>query len=493
MASQHPDQAGKPYWHSGEFISAAEELEECYLAFSELGVSEYKWDWEGKFVDEAVIERLFSQYYDFFKKYPLGKEKFLTFRLPNPKVETEFRLGRAFMGILTSASLAESLKLHNPPLFEVILPMTETAEEMIHLQEAFRELSGLKHKIYNFNGILPSIEVIPLFEQAETIAESHKIIEKYLAIHQKKFGDTPLYLRPYCARSDPALNSGIVATILAIKIAFSEYGKFERERNIKLYPIVGTGSLPFRGGLSPDTVGNFLQEYQGIRTALLQSAFRYDYPQEEVKKAVLELEKNLPQSSPLIFPEIEIKQAKEAISVFEKHYRETIEGIAPVINTIAPHVPRRRERVLHTGLFGYNRGVGKVTLPRAITFTASLYSLGIPPELIGTGRGLQEAKEKGYLDIVEKFYVNLKSDLLKSGYFLNKEVLNKLARTSSIWENIVEDVTLIEQYLGVELGPKTDEQLEHQARTSFLYSLLGNKGNLEPEIVKTGILRKSLG
>jgi len=46
MISQHPDHAGKPYWHTEEFISTNHETFECFLSFSELGVSEYKWDWE---------------------------------------------------------------------------------------------------------------------------------------------------------------------------------------------------------------------------------------------------------------------------------------------------------------------------------------------------------------------------------------------------------------------------------------------------------------
>jgi phosphoenolpyruvate carboxylase len=38
---------------------------------------------------------------------------------------------------------------------------------------------------------------------------------------------------------------------------------------------------------------------------------------------------------------------------------------------------------MHVGLFGYNCASAGVTLPRAIPFCASLYSLGLPPEVIG--------------------------------------------------------------------------------------------------------------
>ena len=98
MATQHPDNARKPYWNSKAFITSTNEIKECFLCFSYLGIDEYNWDWEGKFVDEAVVDRLLHKYSHYFKKYPLGKNKFLTFRIPNPRVEKQFRLGRAFMG-----------------------------------------------------------------------------------------------------------------------------------------------------------------------------------------------------------------------------------------------------------------------------------------------------------------------------------------------------------------------------------------------------------
>src|SRR5581483_3322338 len=126
MATQHPDHASKPFWYKEAFIPAIAEAKECFLNFSELGITEYKWDWEGKLVDESVLERLFAEHFDYFKKHPLGKDEFLTFRLPNPKVETEFRMSRALMGIASAAGLAKQVGLHSPPLFEVILPMTES-------------------------------------------------------------------------------------------------------------------------------------------------------------------------------------------------------------------------------------------------------------------------------------------------------------------------------------------------------------------------------
>jgi phosphoenolpyruvate carboxylase len=94
MATQHPDHGEKPFWHSQSLISTIDEVWECFLNFKDLNIDEYMWDWEGKLVDESVMERLIAKHYDYFQKNQIGKQKFLTFRLPNPKVSEEFRSWR---------------------------------------------------------------------------------------------------------------------------------------------------------------------------------------------------------------------------------------------------------------------------------------------------------------------------------------------------------------------------------------------------------------
>lgn len=494
MASQHPDHAGKPYWHSKEFVSTRQEVKECFLTFSDLGIDEYKWDWEGKFVDESVVEKLLGEHFDYFAQHQLGKEKFITFRLPNPKVETEFRLGRAFMGILAAASLAKQVGLHSTPLFEVILPMTQTASEMIAIQEAFREIASLKHTLYNFSAdTIKHIEIIPLFENVETISRSDEILREYVSLHEKTFGFVPEYIRPYVARSDPALNSGIVPTVVAIKLALSRYREFTKQTGIDLFPIIGSASLPFRGGLTPATVEQFANEYQGVRTALIQSAFRYDFPFIDVVKGVKTLHASLPRGTAKQIGQDQEEALRDVFTSFEEPYRMTVEQLAPVINDVASLLPKRRERVQHVGLFGYSRGVGKVTLPRAIGFTGAMYSLGIPPELVGTGRGLQEAKKKGILPLLEKTYINLKDDMRRAGRFLNRKSLKKLSRTHAQLAGVEADVAAIEEYLGAELSPQSNEELEHKELVDLIVTRFDRNNLTSDLLVQAAVLRKSLG
>jgi len=493
MVTQHPDHASKPYWHQTAYISTQYEAEEAFRSFSDLGAMEYKWDWEGKLVDESVLERLFATQFDYFKEHGLGKEKFLTFRLPNPKVETEFRVGRAFINIMSANSLASHFELYTRPLREVILPMTETAEEIIAIQDAYVQLRHLDHPLYRQPKETPLLEVIPLFEQVSTIMRSDEILKEYFKAYKKRFKKYPTYFRPYIARSDPALNSGIIPTVLATKIALSKYKKLSKKMKIPFYPIIGAGSLPFRGGISPDTIDDFMDEYRGIRTTTLQSAFRYDYPLEDVKTAIAKLNKQLPINEAAIVSTKEEKELREIITFAEKQYKHLVEPVAPLINQVAKSIPQRRERFLHIGLFGYSRGDAKVKLPRAISFTCALYSIGVPPEFLGTGKAIQFAEKTGQIALLEKYYVNLKKDLLRAGKYVNKANIKILAKKSDVWKDILENVEIVEKYVGKEFVPTSDEEKKHFALATKILQGVQEERNVSQLITKAGILRRSLG
>lgn len=495
MATQHPDHACEAFWHKGgAYIPIGEEAKESYRNFFELGIGEVMWDWEGKLVDESVLERFVAKNYEFFKKYPIGKDFFLTFRLPNPKVQTEFRMARALMNIATSASMAKRIGWHTPPLFEVVVPMTENAEELIEIQKAFKEIVSLKHPLNRFDtSLLNHIMIVPLFEQADTIINADKILEKYVKLHKKIFKENPKYIRPFVARSDPALNSGILPTVMAIKIALSRFKKFEKKFKIPMYPVIGCGTLPFRGGLNPIAPSRFINEYKGVQTVTIQSAFRYDFPKAKVIKAIKKLDVELPKGEIVEITKTEEQELTDAIRPFENYYRKTIEGLAPEINQVASHIPRRRERVQHTGLFGYSRGIGKVSLPRAISFTCALYSLGIPPEIIGTGRGLAQARKDGTLKLIEKNYINLKHDLYFAGKFLYRDGLVGFAEKSKAWRDVLTDVEEIEKYLGRPLGPKYKNEIEHQRVSAKIHRAIKRGHKLGVLIENCACLRHSMG
>ncbi len=512
MATQHPDNAGVPFWHDEAFISDQAETDEMFYNFSEMGCDEYMWDWEGKFADEAIIEKLLGKYLEFFRKKQLGRDIFITLRIPNIWEEKTFKLARAYMSVLSAAEFTKSLKLTSPPVFEFILPMTKKADQLIHIQDTFRKTAKLQREIFgdksgertarartrgspevsvmNKEGY---IHIIPLFESVDDLTNCASLLESYIKLHIGHFGKKPAYLRPFIARSDPALNAGFVPCVLASRLALREFYRIGKKHKIAVYPIIGTGSLPFRGGVNPENIKNILHQYEGVKTITVQSAFRYDYPLPQVKKTIDYMKKNLAKPDPLTFSDQEFGKIKQVNEIFRKIYCRAIEESANTINDMAAFIPRRRERLQHIGLFGYNRGVGKTKLPRAISFTGAWYSLGIPPEFIATGRGLAEAVKQGLLPIIEKHFFTLRSELQHAGKYLNPENLEKLATRHTWAKQILEDVRLASRILKIKIGPSKPNHFIHRNLTSTIAFKKELKQDFSRELLEAAIMRKSLG
>lgn len=497
MATQHPDNALPPFWDKQKdpFVAVYKEIPEAVTCFEELGVSEYMWDWEGKHADAAVIDRLFSEHYDYFSKHQLGRDKFLTFRIPNVWEEKGYNLLQAMTVVLSGEDFARDLKFEKRPLFEVILPMTERAEQLMRIHKLFEKLARFKSS--DFTKHEPDnddyLELIPLIESVQSQLDTGKLLEKYASLHKEHFDSKPVYLRPFFARSDPSLVSGMLSTVLANKIALSQAYSFSKKNDVPVFPISGVGSLPFRGGLSPDTVDDYISEHPGMRTVTVQSSFRYDNPIAKVKDAITELEEKLPKTSPVVFDTATEKELTNISCESEKIYQKTLMAIAGDMKAVFASVPKRRERRQHIGLLAYGRKLGEQKMPRAITFTAGFYSIGVPPEFISTGRALSKLNSE-QLNLVRKNYRLLKSDLQRAGKYLNRQNLSQLAERNDGWKDVQKDIELVEKVLGIEFGVETKEEKAHEQITAQIIKLRGEPSDeLKSKISEATVLRKSLG
>ncbi|MHA1255980.1 MAG: phosphoenolpyruvate carboxylase, partial [Promethearchaeota archaeon] len=106
----------------------------------------------------------------------------------------------------------------------------------------------------------------------------------------------------------------------------------------------------------------------------------------------------------------------EVIERYSEEYSKQVFQLAPLINSVSEFIPKRRKRKLHIGLFGYCRKMGDFCLPRAIKFTASLSSLGLPPSILG----LNALDNKDY-DFVKTQYIYFEEDLKDSLKFFNPD------------------------------------------------------------------------
>jgi phosphoenolpyruvate carboxylase len=503
MSTQHPDNARVPEWSKSESIEGEDEILEAYMAYSAYNIHEVMWDAEGKDVDTHVVRKLLSMYPEFFKNKILGRDIFLTYRLPNPKIEGADR--KVFAETIESIPIIYDVmeKFYGKPLnavFEVILPFTTDYRELLAVLKYYeRAVVGKENliliedlRVSDFLGEFnpKTIEVIPLIEDINSMLNINQIIESYIKVIR------PKYLRVFLARSDPAMNYGLIPAVLMVKIALNKLCHISERYSIPIFPIIGVGSLPFRGGLNPYNVINVLNEYKGIYTFTIQSAFKYDYELNEVREAINVINNNNNVEFKKIDNNTENILKKICIN-YSKRYQYIIEGLADVINKVAIFLPKRRARKLHVGLFGYSRSQGKITLPRAISFVGALYSIGIPPELLGISQ-LSTLSEEEF-DILLNYYKNLKNDLeYASNYFTHEslDLLNKIWKVDiEIINKIKEDI----EYLS-SIGIKIKDEKAYEFKKHNMFSILlhysisqGRIEDTKKYIIEMALLRKAIG
>ena len=515
MSTQHPDNVNVPEWSQGQVIDGNAEVHEAFFAYNTIGCQEVMWDSEGKDVDTRVVRKLLSNHWEYFSKNELGKDIYLTYRIPNPTAESVEKkvVVETLQNIPVTCDVATlAYKKNVAPIFEVILPFTTSSNEPIWLYNYYRKAivaneevmldESTKAKDWIGKSKPKRIEVIPLVEDFNSLSNVDSIVEPYIDLVK------PKRLRVFLARSDPALNYGLTCAVLLQKIALSKLKKTAQKKNVSVHPIIGVGSKPFRGHLSPDNLKKFLQEYRGLSTVTVQSAARYDYPLEQ-KEFVKLLNEKLPNGEPETITPHDEKVLLGAMRKCMRQYGAVVETLAPLVNSLSAYVPQRRARKLHIGLFGYSRRMGGVSLPRAITFAAALYSIGIPPEFIGC-RALEELTDEEW-DMVMKHYVNLAYDLASVGGFVSWENINMLlethekvaAKAGMAVENlentltkILEDFKVVEEKLVIKLGPRTPAQKRHGNFTNnFLISYIerDNADEAQRDLIEAAKLRKCLG
>ncbi|MEA2035218.1 MAG: phosphoenolpyruvate carboxylase [Euryarchaeota archaeon] len=420
MSTQHPDNVQIPFFSKNQVLEGDDEVLEAFYVYSHLECREQMWDCEGKEVDNFVLKKLLTRDSQYFGEKQIGRDLFLTLRIPNPEIEKPEAkiLLEALESIPRSYDLASLFyKNEQAPIYEVILPMTTSYASVDNIYQYYRDfvigkqykrLGGRDITIADWiGGFKPDkINVIPLFEDMNSTLGAGEIVSKYL--ENKNLS----YQRVFLARSDPAMNYGMISAVLLNKIALSNLHDVSVDTGTEIFPIIGVGSAPFRGNLRPDNAEKITREYSGAYTFTIQSAFKYDYPLDEVRNGIRLIEN----SKVSVPPRPEVDRSLEIIEKCSSEYKKELSNLYEIINRMALYVPGRRRRKMHIGLFGYSRNFGGINLPRAITFTSVLYSLGVPPEILGIN-----ALDDDDICYLKEVYTNFESDLSDALKYLNPD------------------------------------------------------------------------
>ncbi|WP_370575926.1 phosphoenolpyruvate carboxylase [Methanomethylovorans sp.] len=516
MCTQHPDSVCK-------YISTQEEIEEAVEAATNYGCDEYMPDYEGKTTPYHQNVQIVSKIIEETGLIP-GKDFFITPRAPSAIHENRFRQLMVMMS-LAEANFSAYEYSDVQAISELVHPMTSTIKEIAEAQQHMIDTSELAKKEFKFKMEAPRI--IPLIEDVPSLINAKEIIGNTIVAYQEQFNATPEKYRVFLGKSDSSLTFGHVASALSCKYAINSLNELETSTDISIGIIFGAGALPFRGHVTLNNSDNFFNEYRGIDTLTLQSGLRYDHEVGDAEKLV-RLAKSKLSKSPNKFSDHEKEELINIIGIFGARYNRTIKQILPLINCVADLLPQQRDRLTRGGNTGYSRDAPNIThltcfcrndirkeletsmaaknldLPRAIKFTGALYSIGLPPEIIGTGSSIIAVREKLGEDACErlltKYFPSLQSDLQFAFGYLDMDAASKFLCKETI-EYVSQDIDVLKEIFDLE--PECDYSYKILLEMLPSSMLLKNSTaiNMDKELLeltrstlfKMGKMRKSLG
>ncbi len=497
MATQHPDSVSRGFTAQDEVNEAIEDL----LPLSEggHGCDEKMVDYEGKLTPYHQMKWIVHEALQVGLEP--SKDFLLTPRVPSDRLEGIERQLLVLLGAMSANKLSIA-SAGEQAIRYIIHPMSETPYELLVLQRRIVRVQRLAEEELGLSGTRP-LMIIPLIEDVVKHFYADKLLEGFHATVHREYGILYDHYRVLLGKSDAALNYGHLASSISIMVALSKLYRWGSREGVRVYPILGVGKPPFRGHLAPESVDVFVNQYSGYYTVTIQSALRYDTPRQGYIRVLNVLRDNVGHR-PRALSTDEEYILMEAARLATRAYLDLLLRVAEHILVVSRYIPGRRDRV-PTEQYGRNiiaplafssyTGIvpQQLVLPRAIKFTASLYTMGMPPALIGLGRGLRMVeKELGdhALELIIKTLPMLRADAEFELRFFYPTIARSYIGEKAL-KLLLSDVEEVQELLSVSAEPIEEyEKLLIDARK---YVVAGDAERAVKLIEKAASIRGALG
>lgn len=527
MMTQHPDSASR-------YVAVRDEPGEAIGALTPqpigLGIQEVMIDYEGKLtpyhqtaeISLGLLERGLVP----------GRDVLVTPRIPNASRETAFHQLMALMSVIESNYQLRQAG-GDGVIREVIVPMVETAAELVEVRRRIEDVIELGHKEFGMDRDPNAVQLIPLIEEVPELLAAGDLVGGYIRLAREQ-GYRVDDLRVMFGRSDSAMVYGLVPAVLSVKVAIADCRAACVEAGIESFPIFGGGALPFRGHVTLDNLDSLVKDFPGIRTVTVQSGVRYDRGKGETMQLALRAIEVLGETAAAPIEAGRRREMLDLVGTFTRPYLMSFSRLLPVVTALADVMPRQRDRLARKSTVGYARDAAQPAklaalmadpdiaariaeieigaardLPRAISYTGALYSIGLPPEFIGTGRGLDALAASGGDAAIERLlelYPGIRGDLEQAARYVNIEAAASHLPPELAGE-VRQDMAAVERHLGIAVGPRSADDRRYQVLLEtvqpMLRQLTAREGEWPGEaadvdlvtdwICRLGRLRGSLG
>jgi len=396
-----------------------------------------------------------------------------------PRMPADETVGLRRTAILHSIIEANYIAYHHlneNVVEEVIHPVDGDVKSLVRVEANFNII-----KNYILESSLKPVDVkdlrfIPSLENLGSLINAADIISSYVNAHSMMLPQESEKIRVYLARENISAKFGMIPSTLALRLALSRLKGSAESLSVPIYPILECGSLPLRGNLNHESKDSFLKTYSGVATVAAPSSLVYDSGK-RASDLVKLLKDELQGKSPPEFSEEDEAQIRELIAFFAYEYTRTVSKAADVLMRLAPLIPERREAPVNEHLNvdfreleplktrNTNMALEPFTIPSPVKYAALMYSLGVPPEIIGVGRTLSllEKKRKELADRLFDFYPSLEDDVSSAWRYICLEAAGKVFPESFV-SDLAEDVRLIKEVL----SPKENYSTSHRVMSMMI-------------------------
>nr|MDO8062173.1 phosphoenolpyruvate carboxylase [Candidatus Freyrarchaeum guaymaensis] len=382
----------------------------------------------------------------------------------------------AILHSIIEANYAAYGQLNDSVVSEVIHPVCGSVRDLVRVEANFNIIKNYVLESTLTPVDMGDISLIPALEDLKSLIDAAKIVSEYVHSRRTMLATESEVLRVYLGRDVPSVKAGMAASTIAVRLALSDLAETSEKLSVAVHPILESGSLPLKGNLNYESVNSFMEMYGGASTVTIQSSMVYDSSQRKTADLVRCLKDSLQGRRPPCLSG-ERGEVLEVISVFSAAYVEAISKIYGLLESLAGLIPDRRES-LHNEKVKVNaeelslptrdkgrKGKGgrppvhSFTLPPPVKYVALMYSLGVPPEIVGVGRALNMLSQTGLLDrVFELYYPSIEVDVSSAWRYLCLEAAGKVFPESFI-SDVKEDVKYIREFL----DPKDDFSVSHRA------------------------------